>query len=101
MAQGWHTGAVRSFAFGLILLAFFSVTVLSFRPGGLRRQLTFAARRLRIILALGGVYVVMSTIGRLVFQQGPILDYGLPVLALVLSAVFLLLGRDPSPSTGK
>lgn len=86
---------------GLILLAFFSVTVLSLRPGGLRRQLSFAARRLRIILVLGGVYVVASTAVRLIFQQGPVLDYGLPVLALVLAGVFLFVARDPEPSPGK
>lgn len=92
---------MRSFAIGLILLLFVSLTVLSFRPGGLRRQLTFAARRLRIILVLGGVYIVASTAVRLVFQQGPVLDYGLPVMAIVLAGVFLVLGRDPAPSTGK
>lgn len=92
---------MRSFAIGLILLTFFSLTVLSLRPGGLRRQLNFAARRLRIILVLGGVYVLASTAVRLVFQQGPILDYGLPVLALVLTGVFVFLSRDPAPSTGR
>lgn len=90
---------MRSFAIGLILLTFISVTVLSLRPGGLRRQLSFAARRLRIILVLGGVYVVASTAVRLIFQQGPILDYGLPVMALVLAGVFLFVARDPAPNT--
>ena len=93
--------AVRSFVIGLVLLAFVSLTVLSIRPGGLRRQLSFAARRLRIILVLGGVYIVASTAARLVFQQGPVLDYGLPILALLLAGMFLLLGRDPAASTGK
>lgn len=92
---------MRSFVIGLVLLAFVSLTVLSLRPGGLRRQLSFAARRLRIILVLGGVYVVASTAVRLIFQQGPVLDYGLPVFAIVLAGVFLILGRDPAPSTGK
>jgi hypothetical protein len=89
---------VRSFAIGLILLAVFSFTVLSLRPGGLRRQLHFAARRLRIVLVLGGVYVLVSTIARIAFQQGPVLDYGLPILAIVLAVVFLFVGRDPAPS---
>jgi hypothetical protein len=97
----WHTDAVRSFAIGLIFLAVFSFTVLSLRPGGLRQQLRFAARRLRIVIVLGGVYVAVSTIVRLVFREGPIVDFGLPALAIVLAAAFLVLGRDPSPSTGK
>ena len=92
---------MRSFAIGLILFAFVTGTVLSLRPGGLRRQLRFAARRLRIVLVLGGVYVVASTVVRLAFQQGPVVDFGLPVLAAILAAAFLVLGRDPAPSTGK
>jgi hypothetical protein len=92
---------VRSFVIGLVLLAFLSLTLLSLRPGGLRRQLNFAARRLRIVLVLGGVYVVASTVIRLAFQQGPVVDYGLPVLAVLLVGVFLLVGRDPAPSASK
>ena len=92
---------MRSFAIGLILLAAFSISVLSQRPGGLRRQLSFAARRLRIVLVLGGIYVAASTVARLAFEEGPIVDYGLPVLAIILAAVFLYLGRDPATSTGK
>lgn len=92
---------MRSFAIGLIFLALFSVTVLSLRPGGLRQQLRFAARRLRIVLVLGGVYVAASTVARLVFQEGPVIDFGLPVLAAVLAVVFLILGRDPATSPGK
>ena len=101
LTPGWHTVAVRSFAIGLIFLALFSVTVLSLRPGGLRQQLRFAARRLRIVLVLGGVYVAASTIARLVFQEGPVIDFGLPVLAAILAVAFLILGRDPAASTGK
>jgi hypothetical protein len=92
---------VRSFAIGLVLLVGFSVTVLSLRPGGLRRQLRFAARRLRILLVLGGVYLAASTVARLVFQEGPVVDFGLPALAAVLALTFLLAGRDPEPSPSK
>lgn len=92
---------MRSFAIGLIFLTLLSVTVLSLRPGGLRRQLRFATRRLRIVFVLGGIYIAASTIVRLVVQEGPIVDYGLPVLGIVLAAVFVVLGRDPDPSPGK
>ena len=92
---------MRSFAIGLVLLVGFSVTVLSLRPGGLRRQLRFAARRLRILLVLGGVYLAASTVVRLVFQEGPVVDFGLPALAIVLALAFLLAGRDPEPSPSK
>ena len=75
---------------------FLSVTVLSFKPGGLRRQLRFAARRLRIILVLGGIYVFAAAFVRIVFQQGPIVDWGPPALAAVLALAFVFLGQDPS-----
>jgi hypothetical protein len=87
---------VRSFAIGLILLVLVSVSVLSLRPGGLRRQLKNAARRLRLALVLGGIYVVVSAALRLAVQEGPVLDYGLPLLAIALAAVFIIAGRDPA-----
>ena len=77
---------------------FVSTTVLSLRPGGLRRQLRFAARRLRIVLVLGGIYVFANAIVRIFFVQGPIVDWGPPALALVLGLVFLFVGQDPSDS---
>ena len=89
---------MRSFAIGLVLLVLISTSVLSLRPGGLRRQLRQAGRRLRIALVVGGIYIVASTIMRLTLQQGPIVDYGLPSLAIALAVVFLVLGRDPAPA---
>jgi hypothetical protein len=87
---------VRAFAFGLLLLVVLTISVLSLRPGGLRRQLRFAARRLRIVLVLGGLYVAFSTAVGLLFPHGPIAEYGPPVAAVVLLVVFLVVGRDPS-----
>jgi hypothetical protein len=66
---------VRGFVFGILLLAVLTTTILSLRPGGIRRQLRFAARRLRIVLALGGIYVVGSTVIRVAFPSGPVSDY--------------------------
>jgi hypothetical protein len=88
---------MRSFAIGLILLLVISVSVLSLRPGGLRQQLRMVGRRLRIAIVLGGIYVLVSTIARLVFNGGVITDYGLPALAVVLAIVFLVLSQDPVP----
>lgn len=86
---------MRGFLFGLVLITFLTVTVLSLRPGGLRRQLRFAARRLRIVLVLGGVFVVGSATIRVAFPDGPVADYGPSAIAIVLAAVFLVVGRDP------
>ena len=72
-----------------------SLSILSLRPGGLRRQLRFAARRLRITLILSGAFLIGSGIVRLAFPQGPVADFGPPALAVVLAAVFLVIGRDP------
>lgn len=86
---------MRSILIGLVFLVGLSVTVLSLRPGGLRRQLRFAARRLRITLVLGGIFVMGSLIIRFAFPDGAVADYGPPALAVVLAAAFLVLARDP------
>ena len=82
-----------------MLLVFLSITVLSLRPGGIRRQLRFAARRLRLALVLGGIYVVATTLVRLFLPDGPVADWGLPGLAVVLAITFLVLGQEPAEST--
>lgn len=87
---------MRGFLIGVILMVGVSATILSLRPGGLRRQLRFAARRFRIALALGGAFVFGSLIIRLAFPTGPVSDYGAAALAVVLAAVFLVVARDPS-----
>jgi hypothetical protein len=87
---------MRGFLFGLVLILGLVASVLSMRPGGLRRQLRQVARRFRLGLLLGGVYLVGSAVVRLAFAQGPVSDFGPPVLALVLVAVFMVLGQDPA-----
>jgi hypothetical protein len=87
---------MRGFLLGLILIVGLSLSILSLRPGGLRRQLRFAARRFRIMLILGGVFLMGSAVVRLVFPEGPVADFGPPALAIVLGAVFLVVGRDPA-----
>lgn len=80
-------------------MAALSVIVLSIRPGGLRRQLRLAARRLRLVLLLGGVYLVFSTAIRVFFPDGWVSDYGPPGVALVLAGAFLVLAQDPAMPT--
>ena len=87
---------MRGFIIGLVVILGLVVSVLSIRPGGLRRQLRFAARRFRLGLLLGGVYLVGSAVVRIAFPQGPVSDFGLPILALVLVAVFMVFGQDPA-----
>jgi hypothetical protein len=87
---------MRGFFFGLVVLIGLGVTVLSFRPGGIRRQLGFVARRFRIMLVLGGIFVAGSTIIRVAAPEGVIADYGPPAIAIVLAGIFLVVGRDPS-----
>jgi hypothetical protein len=87
---------MRGIVFGLVILVGLSLTVLSIRPGGIRRQLGFVARRFRIVLVLGGIFVVGSTIIRIAAPQGVIADYGPPAIAIILAGVFMIVGRDPS-----
>ena len=91
---------MRSFVLGVLVFVGVAITVLSARPGGLRVQLRYVARRLRIVLVLGGVYVLGSSIVRLVFPQGTAADFIPLALALVLLVVFLFVARDPAPSSG-
>lgn len=86
---------MRGFLIGLILVVGLTATILSLRPGGLRRQLRFAARRFRIAITLGGVYVVGSLVIRIAFPTGAVADYGPAVLAIALAVVFLFAARDP------
>jgi hypothetical protein len=90
---------VRGFLIGLIFLVGLSVSVLSLRPGGLRRQLRFVARRFRLTLVLGGIFFMGSLIIRLAFPDGAVADYGPPALAVVLAVAFMVLGRDPTPES--
>ena len=87
---------MRGFLVGIALFVVLTLSVLSTRRGGLRRQLRFAARRFRLALALAGIYVVCSAAIRIFFPEGPVADFGPPVVALVLLAVFVVLGQEPA-----
>jgi hypothetical protein len=87
---------MRGFLAGFVLLVVLGLSILSTRRGGLRRQLRFAARRFRLALALAGVYLVVAAVVRIAFPEGPVTDFGPPISALVLLAVFVVLGQDPA-----
>lgn len=87
---------MRGLLLGLLLTILLTVTILSLRPGGLRRQFTYAARRFRIVLVLGGIFVVASSVIRLAAPEGWAADYGPSIIALALVAVFLVVARDPA-----
>jgi hypothetical protein len=87
---------VRGFLVGFALFLGLTLSVLSTRRGGLRRQLRFAARRFRLALALAGIYVVCSAVIRIFFPEGPVADFGPPIVAVVLLAVFVVLGQEPA-----
>lgn len=89
---------MRGFLVGLILLPLLAITVLSLRPGGLRQQLRFAARRLRLALILAGVYLVGSAALSLLARNSPVEEFGLPGLAVVLCVIFVIFGQDPAVS---
>jgi hypothetical protein len=92
---------VRGLLLGLLLFPVVVITVLSLRPGGLRQQLRFAARRLRLALVLAGVYMVASAALRLAFPGSPAAEWATAGIAVVLSAVFLVAGQDPpAPAAG-
>ena len=87
---------MRAIVEGLVLMVALSVIVLSIKPGGLRRQLRLAARRLRLVLLVGGVYLVVSTAIRVFFPDGWVSDDGPIAVALVLAGVLLVLAQDPA-----
>jgi len=79
-----------------VLIVLIGTTVLTLRPGGLRRQLRYAARRFRLAIVLGGVYVLCSAAARIAFTDTFVTDWGLPALALVLVVIFLVVGQNPA-----
>lgn len=85
---------MRGFLIGIALLVFVVVSVLSLRPGGLRSQLRNVARRLKLALTLAGIYLVSSTVLRLVFPDSAAAEVGMAGIAVALAVTFLVLGQD-------
>jgi hypothetical protein len=85
---------VRGFLIGLILIPGLVIGVLSLRPGSLRNQFRNMARRLKLALILGGVYLLISAAIRLLAPNSPAADYAIVAVALVLALVFVFLSQD-------
>ena len=56
----------------------------------------YAARRFRLAIVLGGVYVLCSAVARIAFSDTFVTDWGLPALALALVVLFLFFGQNPN-----
>ena len=89
---------MRGLVLGLFLLPALVIAILSIRPGGLRLQLRNMRRRLKLALALAGVYLAASTLARLFFAERPAAEWGLVGLAAVLGVIFVVLAQDPEPA---
>jgi hypothetical protein len=85
---------VRGFLAGMFLLVFVIVSALSLRPGGFRNQLRNIARRFKLAMILGGVYLLCSTVLRLAFPSSGLAEIGMVAVAGVLCITFLVLSPD-------
>jgi hypothetical protein len=89
-----HTGRVRGFVLGVLLLVVLVISVLSIRPGGLRSQLRNVARRLKLALVLTGIYLLSSAALRLAFPGSEPAEIATVAIAGGLAVTFLVLGQD-------
>jgi hypothetical protein len=85
---------LRGFLLGLLLIPILAITVLSLRPGGLRNQLRNVARRLKLALILGGIYILVSAALRLILQGRTAADFATVGVALLLTVAFVFLSQD-------
>jgi hypothetical protein len=85
---------MRGFVIGLIMFSFVVISVLSLRPGGLRNQFRNVARRFKIALVLGGLYLVASGVLRLTVQDPNASTLATVGIALVLGLLFVFLAQE-------
>lgn len=85
---------MRGFLIGLFLILFLTISVLSLRPGGVRNQLRNIARRLKLALALAGLYLLASAALRVAFGDDARSTWGTAAVGAVLAVVFLVLAQD-------
>jgi hypothetical protein len=85
---------VRGVFIGLLLLGIVAFGVLSIRPGGLRNQFRNMARRLRLALIMGGIYMLVSGGFRIVLSDSPWGEWGPIGVAVVLSIAFVVMSAE-------
>jgi hypothetical protein len=79
---------------GLVLAGVLTFSLLSLRPGGLRNQLRNIGRRFKLALLLGGVYMIVAALLRLLSPSELITDGGMVAAALVLGGIFLVRSQE-------
>jgi hypothetical protein len=85
---------VRGVLIGLVLAGVLTFGLLSLRPGGLRNQLRNIGRRFKLALLLGGVYMIVAAVLRLLSPSELITDGGMVAAALVLGVIFLVRAQE-------
>ena len=85
---------MRGVLIGLVLVGVLTFGLLSLRPGGLRNQLRNVARRFKLALLLGGIYMVVAAALRLLSPNELITEGGMVAVALVLGGIFLVRAQE-------
>jgi hypothetical protein len=85
---------VRGVLIGLVLVGVVTFGLLSLRPGGLRNQLRNIARRFKLALLLGGIYMVVAAGLRLLSPNELVTEGGMVATALVLGGIFLVRAQE-------
>ena len=85
---------MRGVLIGLVLVGVVTFGLLSLRPGGLRNQLRNIARRFKLALLLGGIYMVVAAALRLLSPNELITEGGMVAAALVLGGIFLVRAQE-------
>lgn len=85
---------MRGVLIGLVLVGVVTFGLLSLRPGGLRNQLRNIARRFKLALLLGGIYMVVAAALRLLSPNELIMEGGMVAAALVLGGIFLVRAQE-------
>lgn len=85
---------MRGVIIGLLLLGIVTFGVISLRPGGMRNQFRNMARRLKLALILGGIFMIVSAAFRVALADSPWGEWGPVGVAVVLSVVFVMMSAE-------